>query len=768
MAASKIASLLVGILLLLPDLAAGSAPAHAGDNQWTTTSGPPGLIYAVALDPVTPGIIYTGTSTAGVFKSTDGGLSWASKRQGLDTRAVFSLVLDPTRPNTLYAGTNLGVYRSDDGALTWVRASSGILADPFGSSYIYTLTIDPLHPATVYAGSLLGIFKSQDGGQTWQEKNNGLRIGVRPSVEALALDPQNTEILYAGAGYSGLSGTLFKSQNGGESWAPLTVGLSDALISSIAVSPFDTRAVYAGTRGQGVFASADGGRTWQRSGQYVLESNIAALGIGVMSGAVYAAGMRRGFYRSSDGGRTWEETGEGIGERNPFTLALDPNSSNRLWLGGAGGLYRSDDRGSHWSESGQGIAGAKVVALTPNSSEANTVYAGVWTGGVYKTSNGGVSWQAVPLGVGLVTGLAVDPLDPNLVYAGMVYLTGIKDDGLYLSRDSGRTWQLAPLLRNMTVSVIATAPGKVYVGTDAGLYISDDSGATWKQPTSGLPTNTQVAIVATHSNDPMRAYATLDIAARDVYASTDGGRTWAMVQRFQEPVSFIAPSPASPGLVYVVSGLTIERSSDGGRAWQLYSLPTGEAPMYLVPHPVAPNTLYLGASNGVFRSLDGAKTWSLIGLQEQEVAALSISPADPSQIFAGTLGSGVWSFKAVPALKVEPERLAFLAEPGGTMPGPASIYLSDESGGSYGWSSQSSSSGNWLSLSPSAGVSLPVTVSVSVNTSGLSPAFYTGTVTFTSTMTGTTTSPWQVPVSIFLGRLSRSFFPRIAQGQAGW
>ncbi|MDP2725918.1 MAG: hypothetical protein Q8P59_00100, partial [Dehalococcoidia bacterium] len=173
-------------MFLLAILGKGGNPALAGEDAWTSTGGPPGLVYAVVLDPLTKGVLYIGTATAGVFKSTDSGQSWVSMNQGLGTKAVFSLALDPAHPNTLYAGTNLGVYRSEDGALSWSDASSGILRDPFGSAYVYTLVVDPRQPSTLYAGTLMGVFKSQDRGLTWQEKNTGLRIGLRPAVGALA------------------------------------------------------------------------------------------------------------------------------------------------------------------------------------------------------------------------------------------------------------------------------------------------------------------------------------------------------------------------------------------------------------------------------------------------------------------------------------------------------------------------------------------------------------------------------------------------------
>ena len=759
---------LAGLLFLLAGLAGASAPALAGDDQWSLTGGPPGLVYAVAVDPLTEGAIYAGTSTAGVFKSADGGQTWKSASEGLAAKAVFSLALDPSHAGNLYAGTNRGVYRSVDAAASWTEASKGIFTDPFGSSYVYSLVIDPGQASVIYAGTLIGLFKSQDGGQTWEERNTGLRIGIRPAIEALAIDPQNTGILYAGAGYGGSSSTLFKSQDGGDSWVPLTVGLRDALVSSIAVSPQEPGRVYIATRGQGAFASSDSGLTWQQVGIGVLETQIAAVAVSSAQSMVFAAGMRRGFYRSADGGRTWEETGERIGERSPSTLALDPRSNARLWLGATGGLYKSDDRGSHWSASGTGVDGAQVVAVTSHPYDANKLLVSAWAGGVYQTNDGGVTWQAAPLGVGIASAVAMDPGDPNLAYAGMVYLSGIRDTGLYLSRDGGGTWQAVPRLKNLNVSGIATVPGRAYVSTEAGLYVSEDSGSTWRLSDSGLPLRSQVTLVATHPKDYSLVYLTLDAAPLDLFRSRDSGQTWSLLHRFGNAVSIIAPSPSNASLLYAVTDSAILRSGDGGETWQEFPFPRQETIFSLAPHPAASDTLYLGTNQGSYRSLDGGRTWNLLGLAGEAVAAIAVSPADPSRVYGGTMGRGLWTYTAVPSLRVEPGRLAFLMDSGAGTTATAPLDLHDESGGSFGWAAQVASPGPWLTLSPTTGASLPMSLTLTANPTGLAPGLYQATVTVTSTITGTRNSPWQVTVTLSAGPVSRQFLPLVAQRTAGW
>ncbi len=761
---TRLLTRMAGLLLLIVTIAGGASPATAGRNDWTSTGGPPGLVYAVTLDPVIAGVMYAGTSTGGVFKSTDGGRSWAPSSQGLGTTGVLSLAIDPLQTSTVYAGTNRGIYRSDDGALTWTEASDGIIRDPYGYSYVYTIIIDPLQPSRLYAGTLLGVFESQDRGQQWEGRNTGLRIGMLPSVEALAMDPTNSKVLYAGAGYQGLSGTVYKTVDGGKSWVPLSTGLSQGLVSAIAVDPLDHRKVYVATRGQGLFISRNEGRTWQAAGKNTLEANVVALAVSKSPQTVYAAGARTGFYRSTDGGVTWDLVEASIGIRGPTSLTLGLQSPGAMWLTSAGGLYFSDDGGSHWTESGRGIAASQVVSVVTHPANPNLAYAGAWAGGIYRTADGGTSWQAAPLGVGIPSGLAVDPVDPGLVYASMVYITGIKFSGLYLSRDGGVSWDLVPQFKGAIVSAIATVPGRVYAGSTTGVYISDDAGATWRQSNGGLTTASQVLNLIVHPNDPSRLYLTMEAAPESLYASNDAGQTWTLLHRFEDYISVISPSRAAPGLLYVATGDSVFRSADGGDNWQAMPFSGGGTILTIESHPVATSTLYLGSSQGVFRSVDGGSNWTALGLREQAVTSIGISPSNPTQVYAGTYGKGLWSYTALPSLSIQPEGLNFLAEPG-HLPLPIAMSVRDDSGGSSAWTIRTPS---WVSVSPSSGVTLPVTVTASVNPGRLSAGSYEGVITVESAITTTLNSPRPVPVSLHFGPLSRQYLPAIAQGSPGW
>jgi photosystem II stability/assembly factor-like uncharacterized protein len=226
-------------------------------------------IYALAIAPTTPSTLYAGTlgpsrgqlslnsreralggqehCPSGVYESTDGAGSWQVVNS-FPCAGVVALVVDPSRPSTLYAGTGYsGVFKSTDGAASWQAVNTGL---PNGSSvYVGTLVIDPTTPTTLYAGTGGGLFKSIDGGNTWNAADSGLPEDVY--VYALALDPSRPGKLYATA--QGLG--VFKSTDGAESWRPVvSTGLPGGIwVHALAIAPTTPTTLYAATD-RGVFA----------------------------------------------------------------------------------------------------------------------------------------------------------------------------------------------------------------------------------------------------------------------------------------------------------------------------------------------------------------------------------------------------------------------------------------------------------------------------------------------------------------------------------
>jgi murein DD-endopeptidase MepM/ murein hydrolase activator NlpD/photosystem II stability/assembly factor-like uncharacterized protein len=251
--------------------AAGVFKSTNGGKNWSAVNNGLGNadVGALAIDPANPTTIYVGTyvhggtEIGGVFKSTDGGNNWSPKNTGLDDSLnVNALAIDSSNSNIIYAGTSPysffggGVFKSTDGGSNWSKINAGITRD-----YIKAIAIDPTKPTTLYAGSNTlggGMFKSTDGGSNWTSIASGL---TQTYVNAIAIDPVMPTTVYVGTQFSG---GVYKSTNGGFSWSQVNTGLAPITshVEALAVDPSRPLTIYAGTSSQLIFRSTDGASNW--------------------------------------------------------------------------------------------------------------------------------------------------------------------------------------------------------------------------------------------------------------------------------------------------------------------------------------------------------------------------------------------------------------------------------------------------------------------------------------------------------------------------
>jgi len=284
-------------------------------QSWTLMSSGMGVIHirALAIDPINSSTIYAGTRNSGVFKTTDGGKNWTPTNEGLTSLLVQSLAIDPINPSIIYAGTrDQGIFKSSDGGKNWNAVNAGLTA-----FFVQALAIDPINPATIYAGTRAsnvfregasktavdGVFKSTDGGETWAQHNRGIS---RPFIQTLAIDPRKPSTLYAGTDVDG----VFKSMDGGESWAAINGNLFSPFrrlfVRAVVINPVNPLTIFLSEWGSGVFKSIDGGQSWTFSGPtavwlYSLAINPAD------PKSIYAGTVESGVSSSTDGGITWRD-----------------------------------------------------------------------------------------------------------------------------------------------------------------------------------------------------------------------------------------------------------------------------------------------------------------------------------------------------------------------------------------------------------------------------------------------------------------------------
>lgn len=221
--------------------------------------------YSIALSAAGPNIIYaSGYYVKGssyyykIYKSTDDGNSWSDVSGGIPAIAD-DLVVDPNNPSKVYAGTTWGVYRSSDGGLTWNKNT--------GIAYAYALGIDPANPNILYAGYTKRGFKSTDGGNIWTECSSGLQGNCSQMIVL------SNQVFYAS------NVGIYKSANGGTSWNESQTGIYAAKIPSLATAVSSPNLLLAEVAGNGFFKSTDCGTTWQRLPDFYRCDSISRISV---------------------------------------------------------------------------------------------------------------------------------------------------------------------------------------------------------------------------------------------------------------------------------------------------------------------------------------------------------------------------------------------------------------------------------------------------------------------------------------------------------
>ena len=341
----------------------------ASSNEITRSS-----LYALAIAPGNPSTIFAGAddqSVGDILKSLDGGKNWISVRSGLSDARVHALAIDPSTPTTIYAGSRTaGVFKSTNGGASWAPTT-------LNSVFVTALAVDPVTRATIYAGTdSNGFYKSTDGGLSWAPANNGLATS---SVHSIAIDPVTPTTLYATTGAG-----IYKSTDGAATWNSVNSGLLDPNVNAIVISPTNSSVLFAATNSVGIFRSSNGGGFWFPANEGLSGSAagipVSALTIDPATGTLYAAVNQSNVSRiyTSVNGTTWTSTT--LSTASVSALAVDRGSANTIIAATVGG---ADAFIAKWNSSGSliystylgGYAddGANAIAVDTNG---NVVVAG--------------------------------------------------------------------------------------------------------------------------------------------------------------------------------------------------------------------------------------------------------------------------------------------------------------------------------------------------------------------------------------------------------
>jgi photosystem II stability/assembly factor-like uncharacterized protein len=544
---------------------------------------------------------------------------------------------------------------------TWTHTTG-----PAGLKQVTTIVADPSHPGVAFAGtSHNGVLKTIDGGSSWQQFTDRHDLGQTKSLD-IDIARSDTDVVYS-THAEGRSAS--KSTDGGAHWTELDVSGRYSgdwgRMNAVVVDPTDPGTVYlgAGTNvesaetGYGVYRSRDGGETWKKLSIGVIP--VYDLAIPAQSANVVYAASERGVFKSVDAGSSWNLVSSGITvpgfpEVAVSGLILDPSDPDVVYARAYvdtgplfGPLFKTSDGGNTWQQIHEGVS-----AMAISSSDPNYLYVSKGQN-VFQSDDGGQSWvqtaSSVPAG-GLIQSLAVDSFDPLKIYIGGM-------EGIATSEDGGVTTAAAPLsnfVGGYTTAIATSAfdTGTVYAGHgDGRISVTTDGGDNWQRVTTIGSENErdQVTALVTH---PLHQDLLFAANLEGVFRSVDGGETFTPVSSglsgpgivslaidpTNEQRLFAGSGSHRPYFLYEGTGLF--RSLDGGASWTKSSgIPEAPVPAIVI-HPSDPNLVYAAVmGHGVYKSSDGGDTWqaSTTGIKNRYVYSLAVDPADNQTVYAGTL-----------------------------------------------------------------------------------------------------------------------------------
>jgi hypothetical protein len=652
----RFAPVLAGALVMA--LAAGAGPARAGINTWTPIGPDGGAIAFLAASPAQPGLLYAAATGAGVFRSEDGGASWMRASRGLDV-AVQALTVDPRSPATVYAIAGFDLWKSVDAGATWAKTTQ-----PDREHSILSLAIAPQAPATLYAGTDTvrgsAVHQSVDGGATWKKLATGDGF-----FTAIAVDPSHPATVYA---VDDGSNRVLRSTDSGATWVAFDVGVdfhgtTAATPVQIAVDPSaGPSVVYLAFQFDGAdltYRSADAGESWQRSGP-------GGYPLTVGRGVVYA-----GTARSTDGGVTW--TPAGAPPAGALALAAAPGSATTVYAGTARGVWKSGDAAATWQPASSGLAATGIYALAIDPLHPRILYAAaagaVQGQGLLESGSGGERWRLVgpPWLADYLGLLVVDPVTPNVLYAS-------SSKGVAKSVDGGNTWEVLEPGRDgaCPVSSLAMDPADhdtLYAACSSGgcqAFKSTDAGRSWS--CLGIAAAYGIGSLAIAPGTPSTLYATGEVyldqgLQAGMIKSTDAGVTWRIVAPglFRRALDLLtlAIDPTDAERVFLSGERGLYRTIDGGKTWievdRRLPVELGTVAISLAIDPRRPATVYAAGAFGVYRSTDGGLRWSPLndGLPDFPFAfdfdsplngLLVLDPRQPGKLYAGTLATGIYTY----------------------------------------------------------------------------------------------------------------------------
>ncbi len=573
--------------------------------------------------------ITRGSYGIGILKSTDYGLTWS---KSLDwsrdqQRGVEVIRINPINPNTLWAGTTEGTYRSTDAGATWQLINQTIM--------VTDIIINPSDTNMVWiacgnSGSTgKGIYRTTDNGISWTQLTNGVTSNFNGKI-LLEIYKANPSTLWASVGLGSQTGAgtrLLKTTDYGNSW--ITLSTYDYATYQgwyshfVGVNQNDPSKIIVG--GIDLFKSTNSGTNFTQKSYWYLWYLGQAIPPGEPEGPPD--------YSHAD----------------HHCILYNPANPDIIYFGNDGGVFRTTDGGETFSGCNGGYQTTQFYNYFASSYQDSLIAIGGLQDNATAIYWGTDYWRREIGGDG--TSAGIDPANDNIMYGTYQYMS------LQKSTDLGHNWSyIAPPGYNVSfVAPFVIAPSNpqiLYAGTDL-VYKSTNKGTSWNGTGSGTFNGDPLLTLSAADNDQNIVYAaTAPVShAASVYRTTNGGTNWTNITQNlpdRYPMD-IDVKPDDPNTAYIVfSGFGTShlfKTTDGGSTWtdigsELPDVPTSA----VIIDPDYPDRVYVGNDLGVFVSLDGGDSWQTFsdGLVDAVIVMdLSISPSN-RKLRCVTHGSGVF------------------------------------------------------------------------------------------------------------------------------
>lgn len=629
-----------------------------------------GTFTSIVVNPLQPQIVYAGSFTNGVYKSTDRGLTWYKKSNGLSKLSIQSLAINPTTPNIVFAGTySGGLYKSTDSAESWTSVG----ATKFGTHIVYHIEIDKNDPNVILITtrkqeSLTGyLWRSSDGGSTWAKLRQGDDVGQPDYFYDVAINPMDSTRLFLSYHQHG----FYRSSDSGSTFAPFNNGITDLSARAVVFDPNIRALLYAGTwNNPGVFRSDTAGRSWLEIHPEIDEAEVSVTSMLLSplyssSRSVVVGTKNHNILVSHDRGESWEMRGPRDQWINQVAIA---DSAVNYWFAAAqnNGVFRSANKGSTWTGSQSNFTNVTITGAIQSVDDPAVLLVSTIGQGVMRFD--GAEW------IELNDGLA----DKNVIslVRGESNVIALTAEGLY--RLNGQRWERldlptspVPALNRFYESVsetlilqeeplieaerafIETAQNSrvqsfpvpfisiaefngVYYGGAAGLGLWCGNSTGWES--CGF-TGMDVVVLKTLADKGSLA-AVVCQKANDCRLSVLRDGNW--VDLLTDRVGRINDFTDHNGIFWLAAETGLYRQFDDG-SWQ--KQPDLAGPIYSVSGEHMGDCLLTAGGEGeIHFTTDCGATWNTTRIgEDQEVVKLIVTDLTRQDSFlAGTLRSGMY------------------------------------------------------------------------------------------------------------------------------